>query len=176
MCCFSCKDNATNLYQILERMDTNCQSYSGSADLAFILKPLHEFHYQDVTLIGVHFANSGAGAWVEFPSKKLGANGLYKSIGCDWASATNLVSDALQPILFNEKRQGCHPRGDLVPPREYNPLERSLCRTQAPNPEKSHNYGPYLYSFSKNGTVTTFGRATYDKIIKKVCRMHSSKW
>ena len=81
----NCTDANNNVFTggVVRPTKTNYQLYRGSADLAFILKPLYEFHYRDVTLIGVYFANSGAGAYVEFPSKKISAISTYESIGCD---------------------------------------------------------------------------------------------
>eukprot|EP00592_Proboscia_alata_P029677 CAMPEP_0194443728 /NCGR_PEP_ID=MMETSP0176-20130528/126869_1 /TAXON_ID=216777 /ORGANISM="Proboscia alata, Strain PI-D3" /LENGTH=1495 /DNA_ID=CAMNT_0039270017 /DNA_START=354 /DNA_END=4842 /DNA_ORIENTATION=- len=160
-----CDPSVSDLMKKAIIPDTNLHLYRGSADVAVILKPLYEF-YQDIRVLGVYFANSGAGSVVSFPASVSNGKSSYKSIGCDWSIAMN-SSVHLENILSNEERQRCHTKGAKVPSREYNPLERSWCRDQALNPNKSHISGPYLDAFAEDLWIMTIGRAAYDRITGK---------
>lgn len=133
-----------------------------AADLNFILKPLYEYH-NETRGLGYYFANSGAGSVTSYPH--LLQNGLarYTSAGCDWMAEPNPL-DPSRPIGTQEVIDRCHPDGERVPAREYNPLERGWCREQALNPQRTTNVGPYLDANVEDLWLMTFGRAVYDRI------------
>lgn len=133
-----------------------------AADLNFILKPLYEYH-NETRGLGYYFSNSGAGSVVSYPH--LMQNGLaqYTSAGCDWMAEPNPL-DPSRPIGTKEVIERCHPNGESVNAREYNPLERGWCREQALNPHRTTNVGPYLDANVEDLWLMTFGRAVYDRV------------
>jgi len=133
-----------------------------AADLNFVLKPLYEYH-NETRVLGFYFANSGAGSVVSYPH--LMQNGLarYTSAGCDWMAEPNPL-DPSRPIGTQEVIDRCHPDGERVNAREYNPMERGWCREQALNPQRTTNVGPYRDANIENLWLIAFGRAVYDRI------------
>ena len=137
--------------------------HAKSSDYAMaVLKPLFE-HHKDVHLLGIYFANDGAGAVVNYPSKTLNSNGNYTSAGCAWMKDISHphLTEINKTIGTTEQISRCHSRGSVVNNREYNPLERTWCQQQAIHPMRVHKQGPYLDAFS-NEWLMTFGQAVYD--------------
>ena len=81
-----CTDASNSMFTsgVVQPTKANYQLYRRSADLAFILKSLSDFRYQDINFLEVCFKNFGAEAWIKFPPKKIYANGTYKYICCNW--------------------------------------------------------------------------------------------
>ena len=131
-----------------------------SADLAVFLKPLYESH-PDVKLLGIYFANSGAGSSVAYPGTTRKGLSSYRSIGCEWMREINPNTGS--PYGTEEEIQRCHPKGSQVPGREYNPLERQWCRDQALSPGRAHIVGPYKGAFTGLWLITV-GEAVFDKM------------
>jgi len=132
------------------------------ADLNFVLKPLYEYHTETRGL-GYYFANSGAGSVVSFPHLMNDGRRSYTSAGCEWMAAPNPM-DPSRPIGTQEMIDTCHPAGERVNGREYNPMERGWCQKQAMNPNKAQNVGPYLDAFKDGLWLITIGRAVYDRL------------
>ena len=144
--------------------ETNFLIERKARDLIPFLKPLYE-SIDDVKGVGIFFANAGAGSVITFPA--LVADGTmspYISDGCDWAAVTNPRTGS--PILSNSERNNCHPSGDSVQQRDYNPMDRAWCKSQAlqSNIFKTSFYGPYKDAWSENLWLITIGRPVYDRL------------
>lgn len=159
----SCTDANNNVTTggVVQPTVTNKVLAEKSADLQALLKPLYEQH-EDVKLIGVYFANSGAGASVSFPGTIIDSTVNYTSVGCDWMAAINIRT--MRALGTQDEIQRCHPEELTVFSREYNPLERGWCKDQALNPGKTMMTGPYLDAFSAQLWLLTIGRAVFDRM------------
>jgi HAMP domain-containing protein len=132
-------------------------------DLTPLLKALFESR-EEIRDLGVYFANSGAGASVSFPYYPLPGSSTYVSVGCDWMNETN-PRDASRMIGTQEMIGMCHPAGEEVSTRLYNPLERGWCRDQALSPDR------LLFATGRNAWendewLFSVGRAVYDRLTK----------
>jgi len=100
--------------------------YAKSGDLTFLLKALFEIHPK-MTSVGIQYFNGGAGASVTFPGKVLdGTQPPYISDGCEWM-LENINPFTNLPFGTREEADRCHPKGTLVPWREFNPMVRTVC-------------------------------------------------
>jgi len=146
--------------------------YDKAKDLSWLLKSIFEIH-SDVKSMGIYFANSGAGAVVKYPAQTYDGTGSYESIGCDWAYTIHPRSNKF--VLNLLEQEYCHPKGEMVPLREYNPLERAWCRDQVERDMilasgksslAAHNIkstGPYIDTSSAKESrlwVLTFGQVS----------------
>mmetsp|Transcript_15777 Transcript_15777/g.33367 ORF Transcript_15777/g.33367 Transcript_15777/m.33367 type:complete len:1213 (+) Transcript_15777:226-3864(+) len=159
----NCTDANNNITTggVVAPSPTNKQIYDKGADLSPFLKALYEYHY--IKQLGYYFSNSGAGSSVFFPQHELDSSHSYVSAGCDWMRAPNPIDPSLGPIGSEEEISRCHPKGAVVPTREYNPLERGWCREQALNPTRVHSIGPYMSAWDEDKKwLLTVGRAVYD--------------
>ncbi|CAB9515800.1 expressed unknown protein [Seminavis robusta] len=172
----ACSDANNNMMTggVLKPTAVNWHLYQKSKDIAWILKPLFEQH-RDVKSIGVYFANDGAGSILQYPATVTNGNRTYESIGCEWMYTAHPRSKVF--IGGRREIENCHPRGEIVPMREYNPLERGWCRDQVErdmdlaaglSSASAHNLkasGPYLDAGSSiNLWVLTFGEAVFDRL------------
>uniref|UniRef100_A0A7S4IG44 Uncharacterized protein n=1 Tax=Odontella aurita TaxID=265563 RepID=A0A7S4IG44_9STRA len=140
--------------------------YKKGKDLSPILKVLYE-STPVIKTIAMLFTNSGAGAGVIFPHSEMDGTEGYESIGCEWMLENNpLMPD--EPIGTKEEISRCHPKGEIVSNREYNPLERGWCKDMAQNPWQVRFVGPYLDAWSEHLWLITVGQAVYDKKTKKL--------
>ncbi|KAL7569171.1 hypothetical protein ACA910_016997 [Epithemia clementina (nom. ined.)] len=115
--------------------------YNKSAELAILLRPLHEVN-GDVFFVGVYFFNSGAGASVTYPGVYYsGVNVSYISAGCDWLRDVNTKTGA--KLATEEEIARCRPKGEMVRGREYNPVEREWFREAVVNRDSIYWYGPH---------------------------------
>eukprot|EP00520_Triparma_pacifica_P008837 CAMPEP_0118669550 /NCGR_PEP_ID=MMETSP0785-20121206/20964_1 /TAXON_ID=91992 /ORGANISM="Bolidomonas pacifica, Strain CCMP 1866" /LENGTH=1805 /DNA_ID=CAMNT_0006564247 /DNA_START=118 /DNA_END=5535 /DNA_ORIENTATION=+ len=137
-----------------------------SRDLTPFLKMLFE-STPDVKGVGMYFSNSGAGSVTYYPAVVIdGTVDTYESIGCDWASATNPRTG--NPILSASERANCHPYGQQVVQREYNPMERGWCRDQVLAGIESEFgmatfTGPFKDAWSPDLYLILVGRAVFDR-------------
>ena len=150
---------------------TNQGLYEKSSDLAVLMKPLYESH-TDIKTIGIYYANDGAGAYATFPGTVADGRLTYSSNGCDWMRSDNpVISQPLDgspkiPIGTEDQIQKCQTKGETVPLRRYNPLERQWCAEQALHPQQTQISGPYLDASSEHLWLLTVGRAVFDRITK----------
>ena len=91
-----------------------------SGDLVVLAKPIFEAHLEMFFLV-FFFVNGGAGATFSFPGHT-SPNGEIESEGCDWMKKINLYTN--NPYGKDEEIARCHPKGQNVSTREYNPLVR----------------------------------------------------
>jgi len=151
---------------VVQPTSTNLGLYDASGDIVVFLKALYESQH-DAIAMGVFFHNSGAGSQIVFPAFQwFGGteHGPYESEGCDWMRNINPYTG--QPFGTEEEIQRCHPKGQLVPYREYNAMERSWCQQFALNPLEVGWYGPY-WQFDDaihNTAVITVGKAVFDRM------------
>lgn len=99
--------------------------YQKSADIGWLaLKPLFEAQ-ADARALSVYFSNFGAGATLRYPGGVYGAvvSG-YTSVGCDWM-LTQVNPHTNRPFASAEEVARCHPEGEVVPAREYNPMDQA---------------------------------------------------
>jgi hypothetical protein len=141
--------------------ETNFNLAWKAADLGVYLKPIYEANV-DLHIVGIYFANSGAGSSVVFPPAHINGSSSYESIGCDWMNVTNPLTG--QPYATEQERSRCRKRGDIVPGRLYNPLERGWCRDQALRPGEVVSVGPYLDAFTEGLWMLTMGTAVFDRL------------
>ena len=139
---------------------TNALIARKASDLVPSLKALYERNSL-VKLVGVFFANSGAGSYIVFPHSHFETS--YISIGCDWMHEKKNPYDNTKTIASEDSIRRCHPKNASVPNREYSPLERDWCREQALFPERVHTVGPYLDAASDHLWLLAMGRAVYDR-------------
>ena len=139
--------------------------HSKTSDYATaVLKPLYEYH-KDVAILGIYFANDGAGAVTVFPSFPLDGRRNFTSAGCEFLRQPNPHNNNSEnrTIGTQEQINRCHKKGDNVNQRDYNPLERTWCQTMALDPSKVHSIGPYEDAIRGDGLLT-FGQGIYDKV------------
>ncbi|KAI2498817.1 hypothetical protein MHU86_15670 [Fragilaria crotonensis] len=127
-----------------------------------VLKPLYEAHPL-VVGTGIYFANSGAGAFVSYPSISYEGQFSYTSEGCEWLLEPNPFDNS-RTIGTEVMVDRCHPAGTEVATWFYNPLERAWCREQALDPTKVHFFGPYLDAFEPDSVLFSIGKAVYDRV------------
>lgn len=137
---------------------TSAALHAKSGDLTVFLKPLFEAH-SDMLMTGIYYANSGAGAVLQFPGIiRDGTTPPYVSIGCDWMRSINpvvlqnehnpqqgpAISSAQPQLAFATEEQIalCRQAGLLVSARQYNPLERDWFRQFALGGGAIDWYGP----------------------------------
>jgi hypothetical protein len=144
---------------ILQPTSTNKWLHQKAGDLAVLMKPLFEAQ-PDVMLAGVYFVNSGAGSTLWYPGHKI-ATGAYTSNGCDWMSQTNPYTN--EPFATDEEIARCHPKGEPVPVREYNPLERVWFKECVENHGEFSWHGPYN-AFSGGFRMVSVCRSVFDRM------------
>lgn len=130
-----------------------------AADISVFMKALWEAEPSAV-MVSVYFHNSGAGATVSFPSLRGHSSATYVSGGCDWMKQRNPYTN--EPFGTQEQINRCRAAGDVVPIREYNPMEREFCHDQILHPGESRIYGPYLDSIWGQWRLTV-GQAVFDR-------------
>jgi hypothetical protein len=137
----NCTDEHNNMETggILQPTNTSKWLQQKAGDLSVLIKPLYEAQ-PDVMLAGIYFVNSGAGSTLWYPGHKIKA-GAYTSEGCDWMRQTNPYTNA--PFATDEEIARCHPEGEVVPIREYNPLERPWFRDCIENDGDFRWHGPF---------------------------------
>jgi HAMP domain-containing protein len=133
--------------------------YRKGSDLVPLMRSIFEGR-DEIMDLGLYFANDGAGAYINYPQYGLDIYS-YSSTGCDWLLSTHPY-DPTRTIGSQEMISNCHPEGELVPIREYNPLERSWCRDQALNPEKVHVHC-YENVLDSGNWIVSVGNAVYDR-------------
>jgi len=146
---------------VVQPTKTNKGLYQRSGDLVVFLKALWESQ-KDALVVGVYFHNSGAGSQVTFPGFTWSGPNKppYMSAGCDWMKNINPYTG--DRFATDEEIARCHPKGTLVPQREYNPMERPWCQMFALNPSKVWWYGPYQV-YDHGILIMTVGRAIFDR-------------
>ncbi len=130
-----------------------------AADIAVFIKPIWEAE-PSAMQVGVFFHNSGAGAYVGFPSFHANSATFYNSSGCEWMREINIYTD--KPFGTEEEISRCSPAGSQVPIRLYNPMEREFCADQALHPGETRIFGPFLASGSGQWRITV-GEAVFDR-------------
>ena len=158
----NCTDanNDLRIGGVVQPTSTNRYLAEKASDLGALLKPIYEA-IPDAKTIGIYFANSGAGSSLVFPGHMIDGTSHYESVGCDWMNQTNPYTGL--PFATDEEISRCHPKGTLVPGREYNPLERQWCRDQALKHNSTTCVGPYLDAFDDDLWLLTFGKAIFDR-------------
>jgi hypothetical protein len=141
---------------------TESPLYERAGFLEYVLKPLYEAHPM-IKTIGVYFFNDGAGASVTYPGMVRDGTSEYTSIGCSWMTE-NINSLTGRQFASSEQAARCHKDGDIVPSREYNPLERSWCRDQVLANGLPVMTGPYLDAFQADLWLLTLGIAVFDRL------------
>lgn len=96
--------------------------YNKAKDLSWLLKPLYETH-NDVKTVGIFFANSGAGANIQYPSTVLNGTDTFESIGCDWMNTIHPRTG--NRIGTTTDRLNCHGAKEIVTMRE---VSQNMCR------------------------------------------------
>ena len=132
-----------------------------SSDLDVIMKPLYESH-TDVKLIGIFFANDGAGAARIYPALLPIDFSPYESSGCDWLA--ELKDTAEWATVAAEMASNCHAEGETVVGREYNVLERGWCRDQGLSMGRTFFAGPYRDTWSDLQWIGSAGKAVFDRL------------
>ena len=160
---------------VVQPTPTNRYLHDKSGDLSVFLKALWESQGDALTL-GMYFHNSGAGSQVIFPGYYWPGRDQpqYTSLGCDWMRKTNPHTG--RPYAPERDIARCHPKGTLVPQREYNPMERPWCQSFVVGAAGSGNrsshspvddgqvvwYGPYR-SFDHGAVILTVGKSVFDR-------------
>ena len=85
----------------------------------------------------------------------------YVSIGCGWMNATNPFNN--KSFATPEEIAKCHPSGQIVRQREYNPLERDWFRAFAVNAGKVTWYGP-LWNKIHEPPYMRVGKGVFDRM------------
>jgi hypothetical protein len=132
-----------------------------AADIAVFQKIIYEIELMSVAVL-VYFHNSGAGAFTQYPSSTLNSTRTYLSSGCDWMRTTNPYTG--QPFATEEEIAQCHPAGDLVPLREYNPMNQLVVADQALHPGETRIFGPYLETAFRKSWGLCIGQAIFDRM------------
>jgi hypothetical protein len=135
--------------------------FRASNDLIPLIKAIFESK-EEIRDLGLYFASMGAGASFNFPAFPYRTQSTYISIGCNWMSAPNPINPSLGPIGTPEEIQRCHPFGESVSRRVYNPLERPWCRDQALNPQKTM-LDIAMDTWNPGHWLLFMGRAIYDR-------------
>ena len=135
--------------------------HDASKDLIPLIKAIYESTPQ-IRDLGLFFHSMGAGASFNFPAYPHDTQVTYNSIGCEWMAAANPLEPSLGPIGTPEEISRCHPEGEAVSSRAYNPMERGWCRDQALNPKKTF-LDTYVDAYIKNHWLLSIGRAIYDR-------------
>lgn len=146
---------------IIQPTETNKWLYEKSGDLSVFLKVIWESQHDALTA-GIYFHNSGAGSQVVFPGYYWPGQEQppYVSQGCDWMKEINPHTGS--PYATNDDFLKCHPKGTLVPQREYNPAERPWYQAMVSNPDELVWYGPYI-SFDHGAVIITVGKTIFDR-------------
>jgi hypothetical protein len=131
-----------------------------AADIAVFIKPIWEAE-PSAMQAGVFFHNSGAGAYVGYPTFHANGAGFYISAGCEWMRELNAYTS--KPFGTEEEIARCSPAGTQVGLRLYNPMEREFCADQARHPGEIRMFGPFL-STSFNMWRLTVGKAVFDRM------------
>lgn len=133
-----------------------------AADIGTLLKPVWESR-PDLLQVSVHFVNDGAGSMLHFPSFVHSNEAQpYQSIGCDWL-VENLNPYTNKPFLTKEQvEQNCHPKGEWVRPRDFNPLEQEWFRDQVLHPDDTRFFGPQVDEFFTRGALTSSRHAGHE--------------
>lgn len=139
---------------------TTKQIYRKGSDLMPLLKAIFEAK-EEIRDLGLYFANSGAGASMNYPQVAFVANSSYVSIGCDWMKATNPYNKS-NTIGTQEMINRCHGEGVVVNSRIYNPLERAWCRDQALHPDRFYA-DVVADAWSNDDWLLFLGKAVYDR-------------
>jgi hypothetical protein len=111
-----------------------------SGDIATLIKPIYEAQ-PSLLLVGVYFFNSGAGSTLWYPGHTV-AMGGYISDGCEWMNTT-INPHSNQLYATSEEVARCHAKGQVVPAREYNPLDRAWFRDCLEKPDEFRWFGPF---------------------------------
>ena len=142
--------------------------YRASADIGVLLKPLFEAQ-PEVSLAGVYYHNSGAGATVVYPGNTQGVVVQdYTSDGCDWMRH-NVNPHTGQYFGTTDDVQRCHPVGHNVSAREYNPMERAWCQNTALAAGDISWQGPIRQTTPGAVPVVTVGRGAFDRRCVRAC-------
>lgn len=134
-----------------------------AADIGVFMKPIWESE-PSAMQAGVYFHNSGAGAYLGYPSFHASSAQFYNSSGCEWMRELNNYTN--KPFGTEEEIARCNPSGSQVPMRLYNPMERKFCADQALHPGKSRIFGPYLSPLLGQWRIS-IGKAVYDRKTKE---------
>ena len=127
-------------------------------------KPIYEYH-QDIYSMGIFFANDGAGASIVYPGRPWDGTRTYTSLGCDWLTATPNPRNPQTTTIGNASMVSkCHPAGQQVGLREFNPLETDWYRLQAQQPDRMAISGPHNDLLDDRTRVVTLGRSIYDDL------------
>ena len=135
--------------------------FDKAADIGLLLKPIYEA-VGEIYLLGVYFANAGAGLSMYFPGFIQSSQGApYESIGCDWMKEINPRTG--RPFATQDEIDKCNPAGTLVNQRNYNPLEQTFFRDFAVHGDRMHLFGPST-SPNQGGPLLSVGRAIFDRL------------
>jgi hypothetical protein len=104
-----------------------------SAELMVLAKALYEAD-QAITTVGMYFFNQGAGATVRYPGVAVTLQWNYSSMGCDWMKQTNPHTG--RAYGNSEDIGRCHPFGETVDYRAYNPNERPFFGQFVSDPDR----------------------------------------
>lgn len=144
---------------ILQPVNTTRYFHRVSGDLVALAKPIFEAQ-KELLLMGVYFVNRGSGAAVYFPGQKT-PNGVFVSEGCDWMNNTNPYTS--KPFGTAEEIARCHPKGQNVSTREYNPLIRGWIQGVMREPEKVFWFGPFL-AYDVGSRLVCASKAVFDRM------------
>eukprot|EP00980_Cylindrotheca_fusiformis_P018800 scaffold6265_cov193-Cylindrotheca_fusiformis.AAC.20 len=161
----NCTDANNNITSggVVAPSSTNGFIYQKASDLVPLLRTLFETK-EEIRDLGLYFINSGAGASVTFPQYTVPYNGSYNSSGCDWMNEPNPL-DPTRSIGTQDMINRCHPAGETVSTRGYNPMEREWCAYMAMNPEVFvATVGKD--SWNSNQYLLTLGKGIYDRTTK----------
>lgn len=131
-----------------------------------VLRPLYEYH-DNVKGVGIFFVNSGAGMSAQYPASRLDSTQTYVSSGCDWMRQPNPLIPS-QSLGTEEEIARCHPAGERVRIREFNPLERPWYGQQAQNPSQMNINGPHEDAYNNGSFILLFTRAVFDRVTKEL--------
>jgi hypothetical protein len=154
-------NNDASLGGVLRPTETLAGLEQKAADIAVFQKIIYEIESTAQAVL-VYFHNSGAGAFTQYPSSTLNATLTYMSSGCDWMRTTNPYTG--RPFATSEEIAKCHPAGDLVPLREYNPMNQPIVADQALHPGETRIFGPYLDSAFGQSWQLSIGQAIFDRM------------
>ncbi len=149
---------------VVEPTNTTAVIYNKGKDLIPLLKSI--FESRDVINdVGVYFANSGAGATLNYPHYTISTQSSYESTGCGWMTTPNFY-DPTRPIGTPEMIERCSPRRTIVSSRMYSPMERGWCVSQALEPDRVH-YEAGPDAWDNASWILVMGQAVYDRITQE---------